>query len=152
MRPATNHTFEFKEASGSTLNGTIPFPPPSAATNRGPSYRALTWWRKRAPNDFVRKDIAVLRWALLQNKIPDEPYWSEAVIGEVTAAIDVAIGRLKVRPIDHNEIDLALSAMLACALEHDVTSRIVITSALRRRSKIDPSCQALSELWLTSEL
>lgn len=151
MRPATNHTLKFKETSGSTLNGTIPFPPLSAPTDRGPSYRALTWWRKRAPNEFVRKDIAVLRWALLQNKIPDEPYWSEAVIGEVTAAIDVAIGRLKVRPIDHKEIDLALSAMLACALEHDVTSRIVISSALRRRSKIDPSCHALSELWLTSD-
>ncbi|WP_424631794.1 hypothetical protein [Bradyrhizobium sp. SYSU BS000235] len=84
----------------------------------------------------------------MQHRMAGEAYWSDAVIGKVTTAINIAVRRLKARPIDHPEIDLALSAMLACALDHDVTSGILISSALRRRSKIDPSCRLLSDQWL----
>jgi hypothetical protein len=69
----------------------------------------------------------------------------------VPAAIKVAVDRLKKRKIDHVEIDLALSAMLAFAIDGDVTSGILISSALRRRSKIDPPCRLLSDLWLIAD-
>jgi cardiolipin synthase len=46
---------------------------------------------------------------------------------------------------------LALSAVLACALEGDPASAILISSALRRRSKFDPSCRQLSLLWLVAK-
>ena len=55
---------------------------------------------------------------------------------------------MKVREIAAIEVDLALSAVLACALEGDPASPVVISSALRRRSKCDPSCLHLSLLWL----
>jgi hypothetical protein len=69
----------------------------------------------------------------------------------VTAAIKIAVDRLKARPIGHPEIDLAISAVLGCALDHDVTSGILISSALRRRSKIDPPCRLLGDLWLIAD-
>ncbi len=53
----------------------------------------------------------------MQHSMPGELHWADAVIGKVTTAINIAVGRLKVRPINHPEIDLALSAMLACALD-----------------------------------
>jgi hypothetical protein len=47
-------------------------------------------------------------------RISGEPHWPDVVTGEVPAAIKVTVDRLKKRKIDHVEIDLALSAMLAC--------------------------------------
>ncbi len=147
MRAAIDSTIEIKEGSGSPPN--VPIPTLSRAG--GDPASPLIWWRTRRPDQFTGKDSAVLRWALLQSNIAEEPHWSEAVIGKVTAAINVAVRRLKTRPIDHPEVDLALSAMLACALDHDVTSGILISSALRRRSKIDPRCRLLSDLWLIAD-
>ncbi len=133
MRATTNRTFDVTECSGSPPITRTPAPPLSGSGSHSES--PLIWWRTRAPNEFTGKDIAVLRWTLMQHRIAGEPYWSDAVIGKVTTAINIAVRRLKARPIDHPEIDLALSAMLACALDHDVTSGILISSALRRRSK-----------------
>jgi hypothetical protein len=56
-----------------------------------------------------------------------------------------------VRKIMAAEIDLAFSAVLACALEGDPASAILISSALRHRSKCDPSCKLLSLLWLVAK-
>jgi hypothetical protein len=111
----------------------------------------LIWWRTRVPTEFTGKDNTILRWTLLQNKITEEPHWSDAVVGKVATAINIAIRCLKTRPINHPEVDLALSAMLACALDHDVTAGILISSALRRRAKIDPRCRLLSDLWLIAD-
>jgi len=111
----------------------------------------LSWWRTRPPGEFTRKDSAALRWALLGKQINDEASWRDAATGEVTAAIRVVVGRLKKREITHPEIDLALTAMLACAVDGDVTSGILISSALRRRSEVDPHCRSLSDLWLIAD-
>ncbi|MBN8973924.1 MAG: hypothetical protein J0H51_18175 [Rhizobiales bacterium] len=148
MRTAINYyALKVQECSGSPPHEPTPVPSGTASDPESP----LIWWRTRAPSQFTEKDTTILRWALLQNRIAEEPYWPDAVIGKVTAAINVAVGRLKTRPIDHPEVDLALSAMLACALEHDVTSGILISSALRRRASIDPPCRVLSDLWLIAD-
>ena len=147
MRAAIDSTIEIKEGSGSPPN--VPIPALSRAG--GDPASPFTWWRTRPPGQFTGKDSAVLRWALLQSNITEEPYWSDAVAGKVTTAINIAVRCLKARPINHPEVDLALSAMLACALDHDVTSGILISSALRRRSTIDPPCRLLSDLWLIAD-
>jgi hypothetical protein len=88
---------------------------------------------------------------LLGTKIHEEPDWSRAILGDAAVAIRVAVEQMKARPITAAEVDLALSAVLACALEGDATSAILISSALRRRSKYDPSCRVLSDLWLVAK-
>jgi hypothetical protein len=46
------------------------------------------------------------------------------------------------------EIDLALSAVLACAISGDPAAAVVLSSALRRRFKKFEHCRELSLLWL----
>ena len=147
MRATTDFPLKIQECSGSPPDAPIPILSAADSDPESP----FTWWRTRTPGQFTGKDSAVLRWALLQSNIAKEPFWSDAVVGKVTAAINIAVRCLKTRPINHPEVDLALSAMLACALDHDVTSGILISSALRRRSKIDPHCRLLSDLWLIAD-
>lgn len=92
-----------------------------------------------------------MRKVLLGTELISEPDWNRAVLGDVAVAIGVAVRQLKSRKIAEPEIDLALSAVLACAIEGDAAAAVLISSALRRRSKIDPSCRTLSLLWLAAK-
>lgn len=130
-----------------------------ASGNRAPSslapdlapFSPLIWWRTRRPSALLRRGIGGIREALLGTEIPEEPEWSRAILGDAAVAIRIAVGQMKVRKITATEVDLALSAVLACALEGEPASAIVISSALRRRSKCDPSCKTLSLLWLVAK-
>jgi hypothetical protein len=121
--------------------------PPIATQPDAVPNSPLRWWRTREPVSFSRKDLAPLRRCLIRTTIISEPEWIEAATGDAVAAIAVGVRLLKNHVIGAVEVDLALSAALACAIEGDATSPILISSALRRRSKIDPACRCLSELW-----
>lgn len=130
-----------------------------ASRNRAPfSLRAdnapfspLIWWRTRKPNASLREGVSEIRRTLLRWEIAEEPDWSRAILGDASVAIRIAVEQMKTRKITASEVDLALSAVLACALEGEPASAIVISSALRRRSKCDPSCKNLSLLWLVAK-
>jgi hypothetical protein len=111
-------------------------------------FSPLAWWRTREPSPLLCASIGGIREALLGTEIPGEPDWSRAIFGDAPTAIRVAVHQMKERRITDDEIDLALSANLACALEGDPACAILISSALRRRSKCDPACRRLSLLWL----
>ncbi|OPH83125.1 hypothetical protein [Nitrobacter vulgaris] len=149
MRVAISRAFEISESSGLSPNARIPVP--ALANDDNDPASPLTWWRTKIPGEFRKRDSATLRWALIGTRIDGEPYWPDVATGEVPAAIKITVDRLKKRKIDHAEIDLVLSAMLAFAIDGDVTSGILISSALRRRSKIDPQCRLLSDLWLIAD-
>ena len=122
----------------------------SLAPDLAPS-SPLIWWRTRKPSVFLCWGIGGIRAVLLGTEIRGEPDWSRAILGDAAVAIRVAVAQMKVRKITATEVDLALSAVLACALEGDPASAILISSALRRRSKLDPSCRLLSQLWLVAK-
>jgi hypothetical protein len=111
----------------------------------------LIWWRTREPRLRLCQSICEIREALLGTEIRGQPDWSRAILGDAAIAIGVAADQMKVHVITAAEVDLALSAVLACALEGDPASPIVISSALRRRAKDDPSCKPLSDLWLVAK-
>ncbi|MEH2468778.1 hypothetical protein V1281_001966 [Nitrobacteraceae bacterium AZCC 2161] len=125
--------------------------PPIYADQQAPD-SPLIWWRTRAPTEFDAKDSVMLRRVLNGTIIVEEPNWPRAVAGQVTTAIWIAVDQLKKQEIAHLEIDLALSALLACAIDGDVTAEILISSALRRRGTIEPACRFLGDLWLISDL
>jgi hypothetical protein len=125
-------------ASSSFSPGLAPFSP-------------LIWWRTRKPSVLLCRGISGIREALLGTEIHGEPDWYRAILGDAAVAIRVAVAQMKGRKITATEVDLALSAVLACALEGDPASAILISSALRRRSKFDPSCRQLSLLWLVAK-
>jgi hypothetical protein len=114
-------------------------------------FTPLVWWRTRRPNTLLGKGIGEIRKTLLGTEIQGEPEWPRAILGEPSIAIRIAVEQMKTHKITAFEVDLALSAVLACALEGEPASAIVISSALRRRSKCDPSCRNLSLLWLVAK-
>lgn len=122
----------------------------SSARNQAP-LSPLIWWRTRKPRLRLCQSICEIREALLGTEICGQPDWSRAILGDAAIAIGVAGEQMKVHVITATEVDLALSAVLACALEGDPASPIVISSALRRRAKDDPSCKPLSDLWLVAK-
>jgi hypothetical protein len=122
----------------------------SLASDLAP-FSPLVWWRTRRPTALLSKSIGEIRKTLLGTEIHGEADWSAAVLGEASVAIRIAVQQMKSHKITAPEVDLALSAVLACALEGEPASAIVISSALRRRSKCDPSCKTLSLLWLSAK-
>lgn len=114
-------------------------------------FSPLIWWRTRRPSPLLCKGIGGIREALLGTEIQGEPEWPRAILGDAAVAIRIAVGQMKVCKITATEVDIALSAVLACALEGEPASAIVVSSALRRRSKCDPSCKTLSLLWLVAK-
>lgn len=118
---------------------------------RRASASPLELWRTCKPKALARAEVSRLRKVLLGTELISEPDWNRAVLGDVAVAIGVAVRQLKSRKIAEPEIDLALSAVLACAIEGDAAAAVLISSALRRRSKIDPSCRTLSLLWLAAK-
>lgn len=111
----------------------------------------LIWWRTHRPNILLCSRIGRIREALLETEIHTEPDWSRAILGDAAVAIRIAVEQMKAHKITAAEVDLALSAVLACALEGEPASSILISSALRRRSKYDPPCKTLSLLWLAAK-
>jgi hypothetical protein len=91
--------------------------------------RAL--WRRRKPEALSLQDVSRLRRALLATTLPSEPDWNRAILGDAAVAVGIAVRQLK----------------LHCAIEGEPTAPIVISSALRRRSKKFHRCLRLSLLW-----
>lgn len=110
----------------------------------------LMWWRTRQPQSFTEKDLSPLRCSLIGTTALSDPEWPEAIAGGPVATLSIGLRMLRRHGIGAREIDLAISAALACAIEGDATSPILISSALRRRSKLEPACLRLSERWLST--
>jgi hypothetical protein len=107
----------------------------------------ISLWRERKPQALSLQDVSRLREALLDTNIPSERDWNRAVSGDAAVAIGIAVRQLTIRKITDPEVDLALSAVLACAIEGDSTAPVVISWALLRHSKKLKRCLYLSLLW-----
>jgi hypothetical protein len=147
MPLADNYIVSREHLAKSMPVGRKPIPPAS-----GEGASPLTWWRTRTPSEFDPYDATIIRHALNGTSIIAEPCWPGKANSQITTAIRVAVNLLKMRPIADPEIDLALSALLAFAVAGDVTAGILISSALRRRSHVDPPCRILGDLWLVADL
>jgi hypothetical protein len=121
--------------------------PESRATAQPVPPSQLKLWHTCKPEELSCADIVPVRKALVDTRLPSEPDWKRAVLGDAAVAIGIADRQLKLHRITDPEVDLALSAVLACALDGNPTCAAVISSALRRRSKKFRSCFQLSLLW-----
>ncbi|SRR5258707_9255592 len=106
----------------------------------------LHWWRTRRPQSFGRRDVKAIREALLGVEVNDVD-WPLAVTGHPATAIRVAVRHLHAYGMTSPVIDAVVSAVSCCALEGNHAARVVVSSALRRRKKIDPFCHELCLLW-----
>jgi len=110
----------------------------------------LHWWRMRGPRSLRRSDVRILRGHLLCTEAMNDPDWFRAATGDAAAAIGVAMRTMHATGMTNPSVDVALSAVLCCALEGDPATPAVIRSALNRRSRFDPRCSELSRIWRKS--
>lgn len=150
MRAAIIPIIKLKDTSGSVqhLTASIHLPPSANPRINHP----LIWWRKRTPDQFVRRDAASLRMALTATHLENEALWRDTIIGDVqeyaATAIGICVRQVKNHRIDDIEVDLAVSATLSYALLGDAASAVLMSWALKHRAEIDPPCAVLSDLWL----
>jgi hypothetical protein len=153
MRPAISPIIKLKDTSRSVPHFTTPIYPPPVGNHRVD--HPLIWWRKRTPDQFVRRDAASLRLALTTTHLDNETRWRDTITGDVqeyaATAIGICVRQIKTHPIDAAEVDLAVSATLSYALLGDAACAVLMSWALKHRARIDPRCALLSDLWLLAD-
>lgn len=145
MTVATHHAPQIEHTAPRISS----IPIPSAPSNE--TLNPTSWWRIKAPDQFRSTDAHMLRRVLRGTTLSGQPDWRFAINGRVTTAIRIAIDTLKIRGMVHSDVDLVISALLASAIDGDVTAGILISSALRRRARITPRCRLLADLWLVTD-
>jgi hypothetical protein len=150
MRTAISPIIKLKNTSGPVRHFTAPIYPPPAGNHRVD--HPLIWWRRRSPDQFVRRDAASLRLTLTATHLDNETRWRDTIIGDVqeyaATAIGICVRQIKKHPIDSIEVDIAVSATLSYALLGDAACAVLMSWALKHRARIDPPCAMLSDLWL----
>ncbi len=108
----------------------------------------LTWWRRRSAKDYSASDIQTLRSSLRKISECEDEQWPRAVKGDGDAAIGVAV-RIIWRGQEVGVTrDAAMSAVLACALEHDAAAIVLLAAVLDRDAKRHSADKALTDSWL----
>jgi hypothetical protein len=110
----------------------------------------LNWWRQFSPQDLGPRDAAQIRRALRRVSIFGEPGWSDAVRGVAAEAIGVAI-RVAVRqPSVEEVVDIAMSAVVAAAIDGDPAAREFVAHMLMKRAVSDAAAAALAISWIAA--
>ncbi len=111
MRTAISPIIKLKNTSGPVRHFTAPIYPPPAGNHRVD--HPLIWWRRRGPDQFVRRDATSLRLALTATHLDDETRWRDTITGDVqeyaATAIGICVRQIKKHPIDSIEVDIAVS-------------------------------------------
>jgi hypothetical protein len=109
----------------------------------------LSWWRTRPAHEFKKKDIVIARHFLTRSAIIGEPHWFLGAAGNAAVAIGVALRARRRGGNTLVSLDVAMSAVLCCALEGHPEAALLISATLERRREVDPPCRVLSDSWLT---
>jgi hypothetical protein len=111
----------------------------------------LSWWRVRPAYAFRKHDVSIARQFLRKCAIIGEAHWFFGAAGNAPVAIGVATRIARRQKPNLLSLDVAMTAVLCVALEGDTAATLFLSSALERRSNIDPLCGPLSDTWLTNE-
>jgi hypothetical protein len=114
-----------------------------------PFQHPLSWWRMLRADEFKKAYVGVARYFLTKSAIIGEPHWFLGAEGDEAIAIGVALRAQRNKGDTLVSVDLAMSAVLCCALEGSIAATLLMSSVLKRRSDVDPRCKVLSDSWLT---
>jgi hypothetical protein len=109
----------------------------------------LSWWRTRRAQEFRHVDITIARAMLNRSAIVGEPHWHLGARGDKAVAIGVAVRVQRRSGNNQVLIDVAMTAVLCCALEGDLASALLLSGTLKRLAASCPHCEELSNSWLT---
>jgi hypothetical protein len=117
---------------------------------RGAVPRSTLFWRTLAETDFDEARKAEVRAALRGTAPLNTEQWRAAARGDAPAAIGLALGILGDDARRH-QLDVAMTAVLGCALAGDPAARIILSHALRTVSH-DANNVRLATSWLVANL
>lgn len=102
-------------------------------------------WRTLRAEQFNAQDLQTIRRLLTKTVLLGQPKWEEAARGDAPAAVAVAVSFF---PMDEVTVpaDLAMTALIRCAIEGDPAAAIVISNVLRNL----PGCFAFHRQIATS--
>jgi hypothetical protein len=84
----------------------------------------LTSWRTRDALQFNSIDVNAMRALLARTTLFGQPKWAAAASGDGPAAVAVAVAFIPACQITPS-LDLAMTALLACAIEGDAGAQII---------------------------
>lgn len=118
---------------------------PSAAQDLSP----LAWWRT-LPSNLLRDAEHLLVIDTLDTICVMDRHeeFAAALRGDVAAAVGVALSLLPIHEVTLT-IDIAMTALLRCALAGDATATLVVANLLHRIELDHPSATKLSTSWRT---
>ena len=111
----------------------------------------LSLWRTLRAVQFEATDLTAIRLLLAKLVLFDRPKWRDAIAGDAAAAIAVAVSFLPIDNVTH-QVDLAMTALIRCAIEGDLAAAIVVANILRRLPGSAPSHRQIATSWFVSNL
>lgn len=111
----------------------------------------LSLWRTLRAAQFEAADLTAIRVLLAKLALLGRSKWRDAVAGDAPAAIAVALSFL---PIDNvtRQVDVAMTALVRCAIEGDLAAAIVIANILRNLPGSTPLHRQIATSWFVSNL
>jgi hypothetical protein len=111
----------------------------------------LSSWRTLRALDFTFNDVKSMRTLLAKTTLIGQPKWAAAVGGDGPAAVAVAISFIPAAKITP-ALDIAMTALIACAIEGDPGAAIVASNILRHLPGATPCHHQIATSWFVSNL
>ena len=110
----------------------------------------LIWWRQFSAEELGSRDAAQIRRALRRVSIFGEPGWPDAIRGVAAEAIGVAIRVAVKQQCVEEVVDVAMSALVAAAIDGDPAAREFVAHILMRRAATDAATATLARSWIVA--
>ncbi len=109
----------------------------------------LSSWRTLRAMQFSSDDVTSMRTLLAKTSLFGQPKWAVAASGDAPAAVAVAVSFIPVDEIT-SSLDLAMTALITCAIEGDPGAAIVASNMLRNLPDASPLHRQVAASWFAS--
>lgn len=111
----------------------------------------LAWWRMLPADKFRDAEHLLLRATLDKVAVLRGKSWIAALRGDAAASIAVALSLMPISTATL-EVDIAMTAVLASALDGDATTALMLSHVLGRAALDHPFATELAASWLAHNL
>lgn len=111
----------------------------------------LAWWRMLPADKFRDAEHLLLRATLNKVAVLHGKSWIAALRGDAAASIAVALSLMPIN-IPTLEVDIAMTAVLASALDGDAATALMLSHVLGRAALDHPFATELAASWLAHNL
>jgi hypothetical protein len=115
------------------------------------AFDPLSSWRTLRALQFSSHDVTSMRAVLAKTSLFGQPKWAAAASGDATAAVAVAVSFIPVDEITPS-LDLAMTALITCAIEGDPGAATVASNMLRHLPGVSPHHRQIATSWFVSNL